>query len=639
MSWENILQNNLNFKFYKNNYSLLAFFSIFLFSCSSSNNDNLSEDNTNQQDTTTKVIEARPLNTTNSWSKDIKFNFYDVSLLGIRNFLASPEQHSDSTDSGSGYHNIEAWDSFGNEIIDSIVTSEDLFLADISFNSNNGDFYLITDPHIQNALTNNSFSGTDCSIIRVFSANNEYECILIFDTGRAEPNLKRLSTSLDFSRRTIEWNSQNYGILNAYVNSDLPSNISGGTNSSVTLFFDDLNSAFIATEEGYRNEASVWINNSMFVTFDGPWYLDDGGLYNGNPYKYNFWEIIDGLPTVIYSYECFSCDDSFNFLVESGGKVYTKSKIFSVSNSGTINIKDSAIEFPMSSKEGKIWALDNYHDENTPIEIEEVLNDSINNSSAKVLIISDIGNVNLQRGSGIAPIQYNPINIHSDYLMYLKVFEPKNQISSIEGKAFDVNSIFDLDGGASLSFVNSNLMAINLSEDFDVSNDLIIDYMVNDDTNNHSLIIEKNTISNFINSEYFDGNLKWPSPEPQREGFCVFSLVSNQETCALIEDYDVNIIDLESYDFPQRFDGGEEYPNPNHLYNLLGRALPGVQTIQLINDELAVYFKDSKDNNYYKGSANIDDFLSNGYQSLLIQTSSNTEGDLELIMSLIDITN
>ena len=64
-----------------------------------------------------------------------------------------------------------------------------------------------------------------------------------------------------------------------------------------------------------------------------------------------------------------------------------------------------------------------------------------------------------------------------------------------------------------------------------------------------------------------------------------------------------------------------------------------MQTIQLINDELAVYFKDSKDNNYYKGSANIDDFLSNGYQSLLIQTSSNTEGDLELIMSLIDITN
>ena len=109
-------------------------------SSSNSNNDNLSEDNTNQQDTTTKVIEARPLNTTNSWSKDIKFNFYDVSLLGIRNFLASPEQHSDSTDSGSGYHNIEAWDSFGNEIIDYIVTSEDLFLADISFNSNNGDF-------------------------------------------------------------------------------------------------------------------------------------------------------------------------------------------------------------------------------------------------------------------------------------------------------------------------------------------------------------------------------------------------------------------------------------------------------------------------------------------------------------------
>ena len=112
----------MNFKFYKNNYFLLIFLSIFLFSCSSSNNDNLSEDNTNQQDATTKVIEARPLNTTNSWAKNIKFNFYNVSLLGIRNFLASPEQHSDSTDLGSGSHNIETWDSFGNEIIDSIVS-------------------------------------------------------------------------------------------------------------------------------------------------------------------------------------------------------------------------------------------------------------------------------------------------------------------------------------------------------------------------------------------------------------------------------------------------------------------------------------------------------------------------------------
>ena len=620
-------------------YFFLAFLSLFLISCSSSNDDNLSEGIASQQNIPTKVIEARPLDTVNSWSKNISFNFHDVSSLGIKNSLSNHEQDLTPGNQDFGSHNIESWDSFGNQIIDSIVTSEDLFLADISFNTNNGDFYLITDPHIQNSLTDDTLSESDCSIIRVYSVSNEFECILIFDTGRAEPNMKRLSTSLDFSRRTIEWNSQNYGILNAYINSILPSYITGGTNNSVTLFLDDLNSAFIATEDGYRNESSVWLNNNIFVTFDGPWYLDDGGLHNGNPYKYNFWEIIDGLPTVIFSYECYSCDDSYNHLIASEGKVYTKNKIFSVSSSGTINIKNSAIEFPMSSDKGKIWALDNYNDNNNPIEIEEVLNDSINNSSAKVLIINDIGSINLQRGSGIAPIQYNPINIHSDYLMYLRVFQSKNQISSIEGKPFDLNTIFILDRGASLSFLNTNLMSISIPEDFDYSNDLIINYMVNDNTNNHSLIIEKTTISNFMNSVYFDGNLKWPSPEPEREGFCVFLVTNNQETCTLIQGYDVNIIDLESYDFTQRFDGGEEYPNPNHIYNLLGRALPGIQTIQLQDKELSIYFKDSKDKNYYKASANIDDFLNNGYQSLSIEPSSNLEGDLELIMSLIDITN
>ena len=67
------------------------------------------------------------------------------------------------------------------------------------------------------------------------------------------------------------------------------------------------------------------------------------------------------------------------------------------------------------------------------------------------------------------------------------------------------------------------------------------------------------------------------------------------------------------------------------------RGLTGVQTLQLLEDKLMVYFKDSSNNNFYKGEAQIDDFLSNGLSSLTFTESSNAQGDQDLLVSLIKI--
>ena len=67
------------------------------------------------------------------------------------------------------------------------------------------------------------------------------------------------------------------------------------------------------------------------------------------------------------------------------------------------------------------------------------------------------------------------------------------------------------------------------------------------------------------------------------------------------------------------------------------RGLPGIQTLQLLGDKLMIYFKDSSNNVFYKGEAQIDNFLSEGLNSLSFTESSNEQGDQDLIVSLIKV--
>ena len=544
--------------------------------------------------------------------------------------------------------NLSAFTSTGNENIDAIITTEEYFVADVVYNDNLQRYWLISDPDIQRSLTGSAPSGEGCSMIRIDLPNYSYQCVMPYSVGRAEPQLKRLSTSLDFSRRTLEFDPDSTSALfNAYVNREFPSGISGGTNSSVTVF-TDINGSYLATPDGFRNEAGVWMNNVTFVTFDGPWYTNDGQLYNGEPYKYHFWSIGESGATVSYTYDCTECNDLYNYLVESEGKVYTRGRIFSMSSSGTINIKDSAINIPMKGPNGKIWAL---KENGTRWEIEEVLNDSINNSDSIKYIVNDQDvYMDIDRGSGIAPMQYNAINITDQYLIHIKAYPPENPISSIEGNANYLSEGISI-GGYSLAFQqNQGWFFLVVPNDLPSEEDLVISYKVNDESEDRTFTIPHETIKNFRESQWFEyskeqsgnpdaGAFRVLLPEQYREGFCVNDFINNQNQCTTIEGYEVSVTDQESYVFELNFDKTQMYPNSSteDPYDMYRRGLPGIQTLQLLGDKLMIYFKDSSNNVFYKGEAQIDNFLSEGLNSLSFTESSNEQGDQDLIVSLIKV--
>ena len=578
-----------------------------------------------------------------------QFNFDDVATFGIGNNMPITQATNSQTPfNTSNSTNLSAFTSTGNENIDAIITTEEYFVADVVYNDNLQRYWLISDPDIQRSLTGSAPSGEGCSMIRIDLPNYSYQCVMPYSVGRAEPQLKRLSTSLDFSRRTLEFDPDSTSALfNAYVNREFPSGISGGTNSSVTVF-TDINGSYLATPDGFRNEAGVWMNNVTFVTFDGPWYTNDGQLYNGEPYKYHFWSIGESGATVSYTYDCTECNDLYNYLVESEGKVYTRGRIFSMSSSGTINIKDSAINIPMKGPNGKIWAL---KENGTRWEIEEVLNDSINNSDSIKYIVNDQDvYMDIDRGSGIAPMQYNAINITDQYLIHIKAYPPENPISSIEGNANYLSEGISI-GGYSLAFQqNQGWFFLVVPNDLPSEEDLVISYKVNDESEDRTFTIPHETIKNFRESQWFEyskeqsgnpdaGAFRVLLPEQYREGFCVNDFINNQNQCTTIEGYEVSVTDQESYVFELNFDKTQMYPNSSteDPYDMYRRGLPGIQTLQLLGDKLMIYFKDSSNNVFYKGEAQIDNFLSEGLNSLSFTESSNEQGDQDLIVSLIKV--
>ena len=605
----------------------------------------------------------------NSWTGDFVFNFNNTANLAVNNTFDTPpaEVFFNTNNENQNNTNLTAYTSTGDEDIDAIIAAEQTFIADVSYSSEIDSYFLTSDPDIQSALGGESASwgnpdSEGCSVIKVIAPSYQYECFFPYFVGRAEPKLKRLATALDFSRETIEFNPDGYSIFNAYLanyDRDFPPGVSGGSNDSVTMFHNGTD-AFLATPDGYRNEGAGWMNNIIFVTFDGPWFLENGGFYQDLPYRYHFWDVSGGgEPVLTHALDCTGdasdCgNDLAGIMVQGDGKIYTQGRIFSQSNSGTIQVKDSAINTPIKGPDNKIWAVVGEEGGlDRELEIQEVVNDSINVDGAVRSVINEglPTETTIRRGSGVAPIQYPVITLTDQYLMHVRALPPKDPTSSIEGASYPLTDSINLGGGYELadSGKRADLLVLTVPSVLPNTDDLVINYQVNNGSSSRSFTITHETISNFLNSEYYDGGtwpggartLAWPTPEPHREGICIIDFINNNEKCESFDDYMVISTDLESLYFNQRFDGNEDYPNPDHQYNFLGRNPPGIHSIKLIENELLIYFKNSTQDKaggtLYKASGDIDNFMQDGLTTFTVTESTNVESDFELIMSLIKI--
>ena len=141
------------------------------------------------------------------------------------------------------------------------------------------------------------------------------------------------------------------------------------------------------------------------------------------------------------------------------------------------------------------------------------------------------------------------------------------------------------------------------------------------------LTIQSETIRNWRADERArldEDYLEWASPNPQREGFCVYEFATKKSKCVNFTDYESLAVDME-YFRSTRYDADAVCPDG------LCNAFPGIQNLLLAGNTLRVFFKDTTDHTYYQASANMNAFMEAGEGAGLLLKAINGAGDSNIL--------
>jgi hypothetical protein len=326
-------------------------------------------------------------------------------------------------------------------------------------------------------------------------------------------------------------------------------------------------------------------------------------------------------------------------LVRKGTDVYWDSHVL---RGDTLLIENSGGEgYPLLDSAGdRMLFLIDY--------IQSQRDESIANS-ARNRILSVDGSIELPLSEGTADwyertkqsgtgtdIKYPPIGFSETHLAYRKTYEPAEPIQTLAGIAFDNFTTFQLTNGQGSIEIQAASDIFLVRPAVDHTGDLTIDYEVRTPAGAleaRALTITGQTIANWRadGRPSFEGDyLSWASPNPQREGFCVYEFETELQQCVNFTDYQSLAVDLE-YFREKRYDDAAVYPDGS------GNAFPGIQNTLLVGDELRVFFKDSIDNTYYQAQAQVADFIENGRSALTITAAANGAGDSNIVSDAIDL--
>ena len=122
--------------------------------------------------------------------------------------------------------------------------------------------------------------------------------------------------------------------------------------------------------------------------------------------------------------------------------------------------------------------------------------------------------------------------------------------------------------------------------------------------------------------------LEIANPEAEESSFCLSNLTTAQQQCAELDDYSVLRTDIENIrGNSERHYPPETYACPDNSC----QAIPGVQNVVFGGEGLLAFFKDSRDNQYYRASAPLNDFMIYGDDALTISTVLNGAGESEIV--------
>ena len=103
---------------------------------------------------------ASKIDVENSWTGGFQFNFNNTTSFAINSLINSQQAEGGfyTENENENNTNLSAYTATGNEDLDAIISTEEIFIADLAYNSEIDSYFLITDPDIQARLTGNSVS-------------------------------------------------------------------------------------------------------------------------------------------------------------------------------------------------------------------------------------------------------------------------------------------------------------------------------------------------------------------------------------------------------------------------------------------------------------------------------------------------
>ncbi|UVW36133.1 hypothetical protein NYF23_05845 [SAR92 clade bacterium H455] len=528
----------------------------------------------------------------------------------------------------SSLTNAITWDDQGSIVLDTILSSETLFVAEAAVTPDGHYLYLLTSNHMQRAI-----SGLDpevCSIYRVMLSDYSFDCLLTTNEGDIEPKSLQGTLQTDSSRRGMDFRADGAAVMKGFDwTRELPEGVPGGTNSTIAWFMSSKGELIpLPADDGFFAVGALWLDDDYFAVAEYPFIYSDDSLNRQDVERLAIYHA----GTLTRVKEVFA-PNIWGPIVRVNGDLHW---LYGGSLNGeSMEIQQSIVEgIPYTDITGtRLFGLTDYRGVDNTLTSSD---DSI------VLPLSDgvATTYNWSRGSGTGTdVSYNTIAFSQDYIAYIKAYGPSTPIVSIDGQV--PSGTLTLSGGRGEMTINGHQFFF--APDESVAGDLVIAYQVdvNGSIDSRELTISAATIANWradtsrpsvdSDARIEDAGLKWASPEPDEEGICLYSYSLNTSTCAEFDDYEVLSTDMESFR-STRYDDGAVYPNG------MGNAYPGISNVFLIDNQLRFFFKDSSDHSYYQAQVDVNAFFANGVEALSYTPAINGAGEQNIISDATGLT-
>lgn len=595
--------------------------------------DNPKETKDSDRDGVGDNSDVFPYDSTKSNAVIINFAEASVSSIVLNTdavSLGATSQRRGSSKIGqeAGNNNIIGFDDNGNEIEDAVETSQILFVAESVLTPDGQYLYLFTSPHMQRAL---ALPREVCSLYRVALLTEAVDC-LIAAAGDIQPKILNSRAIYSASRKGIDLRADGAAVLYGLnYERELPEGINGGTQSGFAWFMSpDGELTGIEPTENFFIWDALWLDDTRIALLEFK-YFELGG-------NEQYWRIFDsttmtnaqGSPVAAAWAQTVS-RSPLGLMVPGGLILKTDFTRLSRADESLV-IEDSQGNF-FGLYQGLLRQIDKDGNSYTGLEIETTEPGAQDANWSK------------QSGTG-TDVKYSQISSDDTFLAYTKGFLARTPIISIEGQAFEGETLeFDYaDGTAKVYFgysAKEEWWGVSVTNP--ITDDLVIHYTValtDENTEEKTLTIPADAVNAWLVSEekprcygFLESCLNWANPEPDEEGFCLhkYGTSGSEDRCVQLNQagneqlsYRVLRTDMESLR-ETRFDDAAVYPDSGK------NAFPGVQTLALINGRLQAYFKDSRDHNYYLGVADANKFWQDGSAALLFAPAQNGSGDNVII--------